>query len=319
MKNLFTLLLAMLLVACASVRAAVEPDTVLVSSATVKITKADLDAELMRIPEADRFEFLLSRGRIAGMLENMLLNRVLAGEAVQNKLDQNPKVKDEIRLQTERLLAKHRGDQILRETGLKDFNSSARELYLTDPKKSTRPAMYKTWQTLISTANRDKAAAKAKAMEVRAKVLRGDDLEALAKEYSDDPTVTDNGGSLALLEARNFETTFADALTRLKLGETSQPVETKYGFHILYLLEMQPEKKFSFEEMKPQLLIEARNTYLKAAYEVHLLRIKEDPSIKLNTVALDALRPILPDKVEANFVQPETIKAPPRKSAAPAK
>jgi len=143
-------------------------DTVLASNATVKVTKADFDAEISRIPESERFEFLLSRVRIAGLLENLLINRVLAQEAIEQKLDQNQIVKDEILNQTEKVLAKYRAQQLLKETKVKDFTAAAREAYLVDPKKSIRPARYKPWQILVSLQGRDKATARKRRAGARA-------------------------------------------------------------------------------------------------------------------------------------------------------
>jgi peptidyl-prolyl cis-trans isomerase C len=314
MKTLIALFLAVPLVhdALAQTSSSVSRDTVIVSNDKVKVTKADFDAELTRIPEADRMEFLLSRSRMAGLVENILINRILAQEALDRKLDQNPEVKDEIRNQTEKVLAKHRGQQFMKDLELRDFTSAAREIYLTEPAKTTRPAQYRAWHTLVMTGVRDKASAKARAQEARMKVVKGESLEAIAKEYSDDPSVSQKGGELDMVEAEKFDPAFAAALKRLKPGDVSDAVETKYGFHVIYLLELLPAKQFTFEESKPALLIEARNNYMSSVWENHLKRIKEDPTIKLNTQALDELRPKIPENVKPVYTISETIKAPPR-------
>ena len=292
-------------------------DTVLASNATVKVTKADFDAEISRIPESERFEFLLSRVRIAGLLENLLINRVLAQEAIEQKLDQNQIVKDEILNQTEKVLAKYRAQQLLKETKVKDFTAAAREAYLVDPKKSIRPARYKPWQILVSLQGRDKATARKRAEQARERVLRGGDLEEIAKEFSDDTNSKKTGGVLDLTELTEFEPSFAEALKKMKPGEVSEVIETRYGFHVIYLMELLPEKKLSYELMKSDLMEEARIAYLKSNFDNHLNRIRLDPALTVNVDALEVIRPRIPENVKPDYTAPETIKAPPRKVIKP--
>lgn len=292
-------------------------DTVLASNATVKVTKADFDAEISRIPESERFEFLLSRVRIAGLLENLLINRVLAQEAIEQKLDQNQIVKDEILNQTEKVLAKYRAQQLLKETKVKDFTAAAREAYLVDPKKSIRPARYKPWQILVSLQGRDKVTARKRAEQARERVLRGGDLEEIAKEFSDDTNSKKTGGVLDLTELTEFEPSFAEALKKMKPGEVSEVIETRYGFHVIYLMEFLPEKKLSFELMKSDLMEEARIAYLKSNFDNHLNRIRLDPALTVNVDALEVIRPRIPENVKPDYTAPETIKAPPRKVIKP--
>lgn len=292
-------------------------DTVLASNATVKVTKADFDAEISRIPESERFEFLLSRVRIAGLLENLLINRVLAQEAIEQKLDQNQIVKDEILNQTEKVLAKYRAQQLLKETKVKDFTAAAREAYLVDPKKSIRPARYKPWQILVSLQGRDKVTARKRAEQARERVLRGGDLEEIAKEFSDDTNSKKTGGILDLTELTEFEPSFAEALKKMKPGEVSEVIETRYGFHVIYLMELLPEKKLSFELMKSDLMEEARIAYLKSNFDNHLNRIRLDPALTVNVDALEVIRPRIPENVKPDYTAPETIKAPPRKVIKP--
>jgi peptidyl-prolyl cis-trans isomerase C len=296
---------------------AILSETVLASNASVKVTKADFDAEMSRIPESEHFEFLTSRTRIASLLENILINRVLAKEAIEQKIDQNQKVKDEILNQTEKILAKYRGQQLLREIKVKDFTAAAREAYIVDTQKSLRPARYKLWQALVTFVGRDKETARKRATEARERVERGDDLTEIAKEFSDDVGSKRSGGVIDFTQLKDFEAPFADALKKMKPGDVSYIVETRYGFHVIYLMELMPEKKLSFEEMKPELLEEARIAYLKSSYDHHLDAIRLDPSLKIDAEALDTMRPRIPDNVKPVYTPPEIIKAPPRKASKP--
>lgn len=118
-----------------------------------------------------------------------------------------------------------------------------------------------------------------------------------------------------MTNADKFDPAFAAALKRMQPGDVSEIVETRYGFHVIYLVELLPEKRFTFEESKQALILESRDAHVKATWESYLRKIREDPSIKLNADALEALRPKIPDNVKPIYDKPETIKAPPRKKS----
>ena len=86
----------------------------------------------------------------------------------------------------------------------------------------------------------------------------------LAKKYSHDGSTADNGGDLGFLYAEGVEKTFADAVAKLEVGEVSDVVETKYGFHLIMLTATKPSEYAPFSDMKESIqehlfMEEARN------------------------------------------------------------
>jgi NIMA-interacting peptidyl-prolyl cis-trans isomerase 1 len=79
---------------------------------------------------------------------------------------------------------------------------------------------------------RTKQQAKQRAEEVRAKALKSDDFEALAKQYSDDPSAG-KGGGLGSFGRTSMVKPFADAAFALNVGAVSDVVETEFGFHVI--------------------------------------------------------------------------------------
>ncbi|MEQ8625784.1 MAG: peptidyl-prolyl cis-trans isomerase [Vicingaceae bacterium] len=72
-----------------------------------------------------------------------------------------------------------------------------------------------------------------KAEEVKKKLEKGEDFEALAKEYSDDPSAKVNGGDLGYFTAFYMVYPFESAAYNTKEGEISEIVRSKFGYHIL--------------------------------------------------------------------------------------
>jgi len=69
-------------------------------------------------------------------------------------------------------------------------------------------------------------------MDLRKRALKGD-FEALAKQYSEDPSAAENGGSLGWFSAMRMVYPFETAAFTTPVGQISQPVRTRFGYHIL--------------------------------------------------------------------------------------
>ena len=74
-------------------------------------------------------------------------------------------------------------------------------------------------------------------IRLRDRLLAGEDFATLAKKYSDDPSVTVNGGDMSFAQRGQMAPEFEAMSFKLKPGEISMPVETQFGFHIIQLLE----------------------------------------------------------------------------------
>jgi peptidyl-prolyl cis-trans isomerase SurA len=83
----------------------------------------------------------------------------------------------------------------------------------------------------------EKQAIRARLEEFRAKIAAGDDFAVYAALYSQDPGSAKKGGELGLFERGMMVPEFEAAAFNLKPGELSAIVETKYGFHLLQLIE----------------------------------------------------------------------------------
>ena len=85
------------------------------------------------------------------------------------------------------------------------------------------------------------AAALKKAQSVLAEARAGGDFSALARKYSQDPGSARQGGDLGFALRGAYVQAFADKLFSMKNGETSEPVKTPFGYHIIKLDEIQAE------------------------------------------------------------------------------
>ncbi|WP_028979814.1 peptidylprolyl isomerase [Sporocytophaga myxococcoides] len=80
---------------------------------------------------------------------------------------------------------------------------------------------------------KDTLAAFNKINEIRQKALGGESFEKLAKQYSQDPSAKTNGGDLGYFTALQMVYPFEDAAYKTPVGQISQPVKTRFGYHII--------------------------------------------------------------------------------------
>jgi len=76
------------------------------------------------------------------------------------------------------------------------------------------------------------------AMEVREKLLKGENFDALALQYSNDESVKDNHGDLGYFTAFQMVYPFEEAAYNLAINEISTPIRTKFGYHILKVTDL---------------------------------------------------------------------------------
>lgn len=74
-------------------------------------------------------------------------------------------------------------------------------------------------------------------IDIRSRILAGEDFATLAKKYSDDPGVMQNLGNMGWSARGRMVPQYEAMGFKLKPGEISQPFETEFGFHIMQLID----------------------------------------------------------------------------------
>ncbi len=93
----------------------------------------------------------------------------------------------------------------------------------------------------------DDAAAKARIEAAQARVKKGEDFGAVAREASEDLDTKDRGGEVGFVAEGTFEDAFAKAALALEKGQVSDPVRTPAGWMLVQSEEVVPAKQVSLE------------------------------------------------------------------------
>lgn len=91
------------------------------------------------------------------------------------------------------------------------------------------------------------------AKEVKEKLSAGEDFTEMAKEYSTDTDTKDSGGELGFIFKGQMVVEFEETAFSLEVGETSDPVKTEYGYHIINVEDKKEAKAAKYEECKAEI------------------------------------------------------------------
>ncbi len=130
------------------------------------------------------------------------------------------------------------------------------EFYTSHPAEFQQGERIKASHILVRVPeNADTAAkepARAKAAGILKDVKAGQDFAALARQHSEDPGTAPQGGDLGYFERGQMVGPFEEAAFALGSAQTSDLVETPYGFHIIKVDDKQPPRTIPLAEVRQQ-------------------------------------------------------------------
>jgi len=298
-KSLFmrTSALALFALSVAGVHAAgLEADAVIAESARAKLTLADYEAEVAKLAPSLRAEVAVNQVRLKQYLDNLYIARALAADARAGGLDKDPVLARQIAMAVDKLLAQAQVDRVEAaaatefDQSAEKYTARARELYDVNRTKYAVPERVKAAHILVKIKDGDKAAALAKATAIRARLEVGADFAKVARESSDDPTVSKNSGELGYFVAKSMDPAFAAAAFAMtKPGEISAPVLTSFGYHVILFQGRRPAGMRTFDEAKPELMAELKAKAVAEAKAEATRRIFSDPTLKVDVELIDRI------------------------------
>jgi len=87
----------------------------------------------------------------------------------------------------------------------------------------------------------NKAEARQKLLNLRSQIVEGKSFSVLARLYSEDKESAKNGGEIGYLTRSELDKAYADAAFSLTKNTVSKVVESKFGFHIIQLIDRKGE------------------------------------------------------------------------------
>ena len=187
-------------------------------------------------------QFTPSSPDFADVREELINQRVAALTARDLQLNLTDEAARRLALAEERmlgnLLVERHLDQAVTEERLRELYDQ--QLALREPADEVRAS-----HILVAT--------QAEAEAARARVEAGEDFAEVAEDVSTDAATAPNGGDLDWFTRGAFVDAFSDAAFATAVGEMSPPVQTDFGWHVIFVADRREDEVPSFEALRDEL------------------------------------------------------------------
>ena len=151
--------------------------------------------------------------------------------------------------------------QELTEQALRGYYQDHLEQYHVPESRRARHILFRVNEGASAEVKAEKKAA---AQKVLQQIQQGADFAATAKKYSEDAS-KERGGDLGFFSRGQMVPSFEESAFSLKAGEVGTVVESPFGYHLIKVEEIQPEKTRSFAEVSQAIRQQLSQKDAKAA------------------------------------------------------
>lgn len=134
----------------------------------------------------------------------------------------------------------------------------ARAFYDENPENFTQQEHVHGRHILITVPDAADEAAEEDARQridaVAMRIQGGEDFAVVAREESEDPGSGPRGGDLGFFRPGQMVSPFDSVAFALPTGVLSDPVRTRYGYHLIEILQKQEPRLIPFEELESRLM-----------------------------------------------------------------
>lgn len=272
-------------------RADSEDQRILLSAGNVVVTEYDLRQELLLLPEIERTRALATPDKLKELLRLIYQGKRIIAEAERLGLDQIPLNQARLVAVRQQALSEILRDYVKDQVKPPDFATLAREHYAARRDEFQLPERFRAAHILKRVGcDCERDAQRRRIESLRTRLLAGEDFATLAKAESEDADSAANGGELSgWVKGEDMVAPFAQALAKLQPGQLSEIVETPFGFHLIKLMDRQPARLQSFEEVQPSIEQGLRQTYVQEQLRKQALSYLPSADAKYDDSALEAL------------------------------
>ena len=242
--------------------------------------------ELLIVQRGKELGFTMSNEQFNSILENIKKeNKIESDEALQAALKQEGMTMADLRKQLERTSVVQRVQQQevmaklqVTDTELRSYYDAHTGEFATVPQVTLREITVNVPTTAqgINVAQDD--AAKAKAEEVRAKIIAGEPFPRLAADYSDSGSKA-NGGLVGPLAKSDLSDELQQAIAGLKSGGVTPVLRTTRGYQVIRIETLQDTTTKPFEEAKSDIADKIANEKRKVEFDKFLDKLRADAII----------------------------------------
>jgi peptidyl-prolyl cis-trans isomerase C len=162
-------------------------------------------------------------------------------------------------------------------------DKETKQFYDNNPQFFKQPEQVRASHILIKVDSKadktQKAEARKQLEEIQQKVKEGEDFAAFAKDSSQCPSSA-KGGDLGYFGRGQMAKPFEEAAFALKPGEVSDIVETRFGYHLIKVMDKKPEAKIAYNDTEKRIEQRLKNEKIQKEVTLHVEKLKEKAKIE---------------------------------------
>ncbi len=140
--------------------------------------------------------------------------------------------------------------------------------------KYNQPEMVRASHILLKTEK--------EAKEIRKKVKAGEDFSELAFNNSIDPSAKQNRGDLNYFPRGVMDKTFEEAAFSMPVGSVSEPVKTRFGYHIIKVIDKKAPQKATLENSRDKIIASLSEEKRKEIIGTKIAELRKTADIEVN-------------------------------------
>lgn len=274
---MFIIPLLFAFVACAKKKEQKGPYLAKVGS--VKIMQTDLEREMKNLPDFAQKIFEGSGGK-ERFLDELIKKELLYQEALKKGLDKDAEYLKRVEdFKKITLIGKLLEKEM--ESKAKVSDQEVKDYYEKHKGDLSSVSQIRASHILLKTEE--------EARKILERLRKGEDFAKIAKKSSIDLGSAKNGGDLGFFSAGQMVPEFEAAAVKLKPGEVSGPVKTKFGYHIIRVTDKKLGKPVEFEKVKNYISQSLSAEKQKGVFDSYMEELKKKYTVEINKEAVSKL------------------------------
>lgn len=261
-----------------------------------RVAPEELKALLATLPAASREQLRGNRQALEGWIRSRLAEKAVLEQADAQGWRQRPDIEVQMRAATEQIIFRDYLQSVSQVPPGYPAEAELQQAYDAGKSGWVTPPMYRVSQIFLSVSDpQNLEAVRKQALELSKKAQAApSEFAALASQYSQDRASAETGGDTGLQPLQQLVPEVRGAVSRLKVGAVSEPLQSAAGFHVIKLTEQQPARVASLDELRERL-----TQALRAQRQEQIAKAYLDGMLNTATLSIDGavLNKVLEEKL----------------------
>jgi len=157
--------------------------------------------------------------------------------------------------------------------------TEAREYFETHREEYDRPQQVHAQHILV----RDDTGAQTQIRRIQRELEGDSTFEEVARTRSEGPSAR-KGGDLGFVSRGRMAKPFADAAFSLEPGTISEPVRTRFGYHLIRVIERRDTRTARYEDVSEEVLQALQQQKQRSRWRDLMQRLRRDATVEVNVI-----------------------------------